>query len=277
MVILRYDEPLRGRLKDQWRNFAEAAYEQLVASGTIKRGEKRKPDLALVENLLAARGHATTDAPEILGQLLEWLRSNGSDEAGVETLFLVTENLALRWTVAEMLNDLTEINENPLNQAQGHLGMRQFDAAIACLNGAIESGRYGAAPYWYRAVALFLKDDVAGSIEDLDRYIASGEPWMRSTAFAWRSKALLAAGRRAEAVESLAGAVATLTSQHSNPRREADGTLDEEEEQDVTVELRRVIRVAGLMETQDNLQQEERKRFAEIKIDIIRLRNSIGL
>jgi tetratricopeptide (TPR) repeat protein len=277
MVISRYDEPLRGRLKDPWQNFAEAAYEQLVAAGTIKRCEKRKPDLALVEKFLAARGHATTDAPIILGQLLEWLRTNGADGVGVETLLVITENLALRWTVDEMLNDLTEINDNPLNQAQGHLGMRRFDAAIACLNGAIESGKYGAAPYWYRALAHFLKDDIAGSIGDLDRYIADGEPWMRSTAFAWRSQALLAAGRRSEAVESLASAIATLAAQHSNPHKEADGTLDEEEEQDVTVELRRVVRVTGLVETQDNLQKDERKRFAEIKIDIIRLRNSIGL
>jgi tetratricopeptide (TPR) repeat protein len=275
--IYRYDEPLRGRLGDQWLNFGEAAYEQLIAAGAIKRCEKRKPDLALVEKFLAARGHSTADGPQILGQLQEWLRREGQDEAGVETLLLITANLALRWTLDEMMNDLTEINDNPLNQAQGHLGLRRFDAAIACLNGAIESGKYGAAPYWYRSVALFLKDDVAGSIQDLDHYIASGESWMRATAFAWRAQALLTAGRRAEAIESLASAVATLAAQHANPRREADGTLDEVEEQDITTELRRLIRATGLAAKHEGMSQQDMERIQKIAVDIVRFRNSIGL
>lgn len=270
------DVPL-NRAKKREREYQEQMAEvhrHLVASGLATPGRKQKVDLALAAEFLRLRGGSPSeDGPALLAGLRDDLDDAGRADVTLDFILRMDRrmmDLARRTAVAETIAE----DSDALGQGVGLVLADRFQEAIIAFNQAVESGWYGPEVYWHRGRAFQLAGDSRHALLDYDRFLETGDTWRRPFAFGWRAEALLAEGRAAEAVRSLADAVASVADHYDHFHR--TNPSDAEALEEILVELRAVVgiveRVGGTM----SAEPDGRGGLGEVKARLARLRQRMG-
>lgn len=247
------DVPNRARsLEREYDEQMAQVHRDLVASGLAMPGKKQKVDMALVARFLRLRGGSPSeDGPALLAGLQDDLDDAGRADVTLDFVLRMDRRmmgLAQRTAVAEIVGD----DSDPLGQGVGLVLADRFAEAISAFNQAVESGRCGPEVYWHRGRAFQLAGDSRHALLDYDRFLETGDTWRRPFAFGWRAEILAAERRAAEAVRSLADAVACIADHHDRFHR--TDPSDEDALENTLVELRAVVgiveRLGGTMPTE---------------------------
>lgn len=209
-----YDRPLETPDALAYRRVLEAVYRNLVAAGVVRPGERQTVDAPFLEQVFTVSGrHKATEAAAVLRELRDDLDPDGRAEitlAFVEHLEDVVMAIAVHEVTAEMADSLPA-DATPFSRGF-HLSLAGRNReALAAYTEAIASGEAGLYPYWDRGRVLQCMGRLRQALADFDRYLASPCPYRRPTAWSWRAQVLTELGRTAEAVASMARAVADLT------------------------------------------------------------------
>jgi len=292
-----FDDPAETRGSPDYEHQMAEVYQALVDDGHVTPHRNQKVDLALVEAFLAIRGAEETDSFVLLTRLQDDLDAEGRAEV---TLDLVRrmDRLMMVLTTETYAADLLEDESDPFSRGIVLLIANRCREALAAFNEAIESDDFGPLVYFYRGRAFQLVGSHRLAILDFDRYLASGLPWRHPTTFVWRAGSFLAEGRLAEAVESLAGAVADLNDDPNVGKLFADRSIgepslhlnrgdgaaiaQEEEElvscqQVIANELRCVTAAVRQIGALANLPADLRPALAKIQVDLASLHERLGL
>ena len=209
-----------------------------------------------------------------------WPCGRGSSGLGppqVEVILIYVDSLAMQLAVEQVAEDLMGAKDGLVNQAIGYIIAHRFDEAIAVLGKALESGAYGATPYWYRGRAFFLKGEPQRAFEDFDHYLASDDTFRRATVWAGRAESLLALGRTAEAVASLEKGLQALLAEYGGPRQGAARAVNEPADCLPTSDLWALVCATRSVDANKGLPAAEMERMARIKVDIVQFRDSIDV
>ncbi len=295
MEAKRYDSPVDTQVKVEYDQQMADLHAELVAGGFVTPGTKQKVDLAFVEAFLRAR-ESTADSLELLAKVQKDLDAAGCAEVDLDFV-LKMDQWMMEIAGDEVSEEIVGDDSSPIGQAFGYVMADRFPEALAVLNRAEESGRYGAWVYWHRGRVFQLMGDLEHALKDLLRYLDAGEPYRRPTALVWCSDILVAQGRPDGAIRFLASAVADLEA-HPHPY-DLDGEpdwakppADREESEDEQMEreneklwwsqeyaagqLRCIIARIDELEASGQVPADLRPALEEVKTAIVRLREKIG-
>jgi tetratricopeptide (TPR) repeat protein len=292
MDITHYDMPLQIKDAMEYEQEIANVYEILVAAGAVRPGQRQKVDLALLRQILEiSKRHDPHEAEAILPDLQDDLEPDGCTvitRQFLERIEEVAMAVVSQEVIGEAANALNEADTPTTRGVVLFLAGREAEA-LAAFNEVIESGQYGDLPYWDRGRVYQWVGDHRRALADFDRYLASPCLYRRPTAWVWRSQVLAQMGRTAEAVQSLAQAVADMVA-HPNPLRTGLETADPpvccpaetekaepaDRQSTVANELRCIINGVKQLEASGTLPAELRPQLDEIKADIVRLRGKLG-
>jgi tetratricopeptide (TPR) repeat protein len=292
-----YGDPAETRGSPDYEHEMAEVYQTLVDDGHVTPHQNQKVDLSLVEAFLALRGAKTTDGFVLLTRLQDDLDAEGRAEVTLDFVRRMDRGM-MELATETYASGLMEDESDPFSRGIGLVLAHRYREAIAAFNKAIESDDCGPLVYWHRGRAFQRVGSHRLAIPDFDRYLASGLPWRHPTTFVWRAGSFLAEGRPAEAVESLAGAVADLnadpnvgkllavrsTGEPTPQLNLGDGaaiTQEEEElfscQQVIANELRCVTAAVRQIDALANLPADLRPALAKIQSDLASLRERLGL
>ncbi|MDK1032005.1 MAG: hypothetical protein QGD94_08375 [Planctomycetia bacterium] len=271
-----YSEPLCEKLRLEYEKEMAEVYGELVKSGVVVTGQRQKVDLVVVENVLRARGHSTEDSFAILTRLQSELDVEGRARMTMEFVKRI-DGLVMEMAFQQMSSTLAEDQSNPA--ARGFLyGLAgETEKAIEELTKAIESGEFGSGPYLDRGRMYFILGDARRAMQDFDCFLASGEKAMRATAYIWQAETLLAEGRFAEGIRSLAQAARQLIGQITNRLGSDEAVQEGPDGEEAPQDLKRLIRVTELFDNHKRLPEVTRRGLQEIKADIVEIREYLGV
>jgi len=283
MHSLPYDRPLDTPDARAYRQQLEAVYRDLVAAGVVRPGERQTVDVSFLEQVFSVTGrHEGAEAAAVLRELRDDLDLDGRAEI-TPALLEHLEEVAMAIVADEVTAEMAEAipDDAPAHVRGFYLFLAGRDReALAAFTEAIASGEAGLYPYWDRGRVLQSMGRLRPALADFDRYLASPCAYRRPTAWSWRAQVLTELGHMAEAVASMAQAVADLAEHPAvHPGAPPDPAAEEADDRRShwVNELQVVINTVQQLDGSSRLTPNLRPALEAVKADIVRLRQEQGI